>query len=263
MAEEAARLQDEWQALERQRLGLAFDPAARQALEDRFLRLQERLRALSVEAERRRAAVERCDADLRRLAEQEAEQRALEGKLADLRRDIVLLDRLAGERDAGLLADFRSHLLGRLRPALSQRAGELFRLCTDGRYDGLELTEDYDLQVLEGGQPLPLVRFSGGEADLANLCLRIAVGEVLAERSGEQLGFLALDEVLGSQDEQRRVNVLRALAHLRGRFRQVLLITHIEEVKDALEHVVYVEEGEAGTSVLTVPDERAPLLLPA
>jgi DNA repair protein SbcC/Rad50 len=89
------------------------------------------------------------------------------------------------------------------------------------------------------------------------------VGEVLAERSGEQLGFLVLDEVLGSQDEQRRGNILRALAHLRGRFRQILLITHIEDVKDALEHVLYVEDAEDGTSRLVDGGDRVPLAVPA
>lgn len=258
---ELARWRGEALRLDQERAALRFDPRERQALEERFLALQERRSAQAVEVERRRAAVESLDAQLARLAEELAQQRALEAKMAELRQELALLERLAGERESGLLAEFRSHLMGRVRPALAQRAGELFRACTEGRYEGLELTEDYDLQVLEAGQALPLARFSGGEGDLANLCLRIATGEVLAERSGEALGFLALDEVLGSQDAQRRDHILRALAHLRGRFRQILLITHLEEVKDALEHVVYVEDAEDGTARL-VP-LRSAVLAPA
>ncbi|HEV8360696.1 MAG TPA: SbcC/MukB-like Walker B domain-containing protein, partial [Candidatus Thermoplasmatota archaeon] len=196
------------------------------------------------------------------LEQERARQQALEAKLADLRAEVVLLERLAGERDAGLLAEFRAQLMARIRPALAQRAGELFRACTEGRYDGLELGEDYDLLVVEQGQPLPLARFSGGESDLASLCLRIAIGEVLAERAGEPLGFLALDEIFGSQDSQRRANILRALAHLRGHFRQILLITHVEDVKDALEHAVYVEDDER-TSRLATHDAREVLAAPA
>jgi DNA repair protein SbcC/Rad50 len=247
---EAARQQEAFAGLERERAGLAFDPHQRQALEERFLGLTRRAKDLAVEVAQREARVHACDADLARVAQQAEAQRALEAQVAEAQREVVLLERLAGERDAGLLADFRSHLMGRLRPVLGQRAGDLFRACTEGRYEGLELSEDYDLLVLEGGAALPLARFSGGEGDLANLCLRIAIGEVLAERSGEALGFLALDEVLGSQDEQRRARILGALAHLRHRFRQILLITHIEEVKDAVEHVVYVEDGPQGEARL-------------
>jgi len=258
-----ARANAEGEAIDARRRGLGHDPAARQALEERFQALQARARAQAVEAERRAGAVQRIDGELARLAEEQARQQALEARMAALRDEVVLLDRLAGDRDAGLLADFRSHLMGRIRPALGERAGELFRTCTEARYEGLELTEDYDLLVLDGGEPFPLARFSGGEADLANLCLRIAVGELLTEHGGEHLGFLALDEVLGSQDEQRRAQVLHALARLRGRFRQVMLITHIEEVKDALEHVVYVEDAEGGTSRLTTLEDAAPLIVEA
>jgi exonuclease SbcC len=247
---EAEQLRGLAQARAAERGALGYEPAAHQALEERWVALQGRARAEAVEAERRSQALQGVEQRLAQVAERQAEQARLEAKLDGLRAEAGLLERLAGERDQGLLADFRAHLLGRLRPALAERAGELFRAITEGRYEGLELTGDYDLLVVEGGQSFPLTRFSGGESDAANLCLRIAIGELLAERSGEQLGFLALDEVLASQDDVRRANVLRALAALRGRFRQILLVTHLDEVQDALEHVLYVRDAPDGTSAL-------------
>ncbi|MCA1813986.1 MAG: SMC family ATPase, partial [Halobacteriales archaeon] len=244
--------------LEARRAQLGFDPAARQQLEERWSALQDRARGEAVEAERHAQRIAQAGQQLDQLALRRAEQERLAAKAGELRSQLQLLERLAGDRDAGLLADFRAQLMARIRPALAERAGGLFRLITDGRYEGLDLTEDYELLVQEEGQRFPLSRFSGGESDAANLCLRIAIGELLAERSGEQLGFLALDEVLASQDDIRRQNVLRALAHLRGRFRQILLVTHLGDVQDSLEHVLHVQDLPDGTSRLELR-EAGPL----
>ena len=42
-----------------------------------------------------------------------------------------------------------------------------------------------------------------------NLCLRIVISQIMATRSGGEINFIALDEIFGSQDAQRRENILR------------------------------------------------------
>jgi exonuclease SbcC len=60
---------------------------------------------------------------------------------------------------------------------------------------------------------------------------------------------LILDEVFGSLDETRRHNVVDLLRRLQDRFEQVILITHIESVRDGLDRVVSVRyDEEAGIS---------------
>ena len=83
-----------------------------------------------------------------------------------------------------LLDKFRLELTGRIRPLLEARTSYLFNEITDGRYPSVELDEDYELSILDGDKAFKLKRFSGGEEDLANLCLRIAMSQVIAERSG-------------------------------------------------------------------------------
>jgi exonuclease SbcC len=192
--------------------------------------------------------------ELERAAAREiGDQEELARRGAAMEADVALLERLAGDRDLGLLPEFKDHLISRIRPILSLHAGRLFRELTEGRYQDLEISEDYGLRVHEDGQAFALERFSGGEGDLANLCLRLAVGQVVAERAGsEGFGFLALDEIFGSQDEVRKGNILRALKGLSGRFRQILLITHIGDVKEAAEHVLRVEALDDGTSRIVV-----------
>ena len=72
---------------------------------------------------------------------------------------------------------------------------------------------------------------------------------MIAERAGQAFSLLILDEVFGSLDEARRHNVVDLLRRLQGRFEQVILITHIESVREGLDHVITVEyDEESGTS---------------
>ena len=56
--------------------------------------------------------------------------------------------------------------------------------------------------VIEDGVPKPVI--SGGEQDIANLCLRLAISQMIAERAGQSFSLLILDEIFGSLDESRR-----------------------------------------------------------
>ena len=107
----------------------------------------------------------------------------------------------------------------------------------------MELDEDYNIFLYDQTAKFPMARFSGGEQDLANLCLRIAISQVVAERSGRsQINFIVLDEIFGSQDELRKEMILLALQQLSSQFRQIFIITHVEGIKDSLPVIVSVEE---------------------
>ena len=151
-----------------------------------------------------------------------------------------------------LFTDFKVSLIGRIRPALSRHARTLFLELCDNRYEDFELNEDYEIFIQDQGERFPISRFSGGEVDLANLCLRVAISLLISESSQAGFSFIILDEIFGSQDVIRKENILNALARLRNRFRQIFLITHIDDIKDSVENLVYVTENEDGTSELLV-----------
>jgi len=134
--------------------------------------------------------------------------------------------------------DMRASLNAALRPELSDLATTFMRELMDSRTAEIELDEKYNIAVLEDGIAKPVL--SGGEEDLANLVLRLAVSQMIAERSGQAFSLLVLDEVFGSLDETRRFNVLELLRALGDRFEQVILITHIESVRDGLDQVILV-----------------------
>ena len=173
-------------------------------------------------------------------------------KREELRHAQELLARLEGERRVHeeldrALSELRTDLNLQLRPELSDLASQFLSQLTDGRYSELELDDQYNFVVLEDGVPKPVI--SGGEEDLSNLVLRLAISQMIADRSGQSFSLLVLDEVFGSLDVARRQNVVDLLRRLEDRFEQVILITHIEGVKDELDHVVLVDyDDHAGSS---------------
>jgi len=178
------------------------------------------------------------------VADLEQQQRQLQ-EIATAEEDIRYLELLDYHFDR-----FRQELANRLRPLIAMRASELLRLTTQGRYSLIDLDSDYTIRLYDGTTPYLLARFSGGEQDLVNLCLRIAISQVVAERSGvTPMNFIVLDEVFGSQDEQRRQLILNALNQLSARFRQVFVITHIEPVRDSLPVVISVDQQNEHESI--------------
>ncbi len=144
-------------------------------------------------------------------------------------------------RLAEMLGAFRNELVGAVGPRLSRQAASLFAELTDAEYDELQVDpESYGINICDQGVAYGLERFSGSEADLASLALRVAVSEHLCFQSGGQIGLLVLDEVFGPLDADRKDRMLRALERLRGRFRQVLVVTHEDDVKDQLPHAIEV-----------------------
>ena len=114
----------------------------------------------------------------------------------------------------------------------------------------MELDDQYNIVILEDGIPKPVL--SGGEEDLANLVLRLAISQMIAERAGQNFSLLILDEVFGSLDEARRFNVVELLRGLEDRFEQVILITHIEPVREGVDRVISVRyDADRGCSIVT------------
>jgi exonuclease SbcC len=110
--------------------------------------------------------------------------------------------------------------------------------------------------VLEDGTPKPVI--SGGEEDLANLVLRLAISQMIAERAGQPFSLLILDEIFGSLDELRRANVVELLRRLQDRFEQVILITHIDAVREGLDHVISVRYDEERSATIVDQFDAVP-----
>jgi len=198
------------------------------------------------------------------LEKKQGEKKLIDQTIINLKDKIKQLeefkDKIKQEKNAvkylGLLSDvmtdFRTYLISRIRPTLSSYASEFYRELTNGKYAEIELDEDYNVLIYDQGESFGIERFSGGEEDLANLCLRLAISEVITERAGGVFNFIVLDEIFGSQDNIRRQNIMKALNSLSSKFRQIFLITHVEDVKNYVENIIQINERDDGASSIKI-----------
>lgn len=139
------------------------------------------------------------------------------------------------------LSEFKTRLNSKVAPRISTIASQMYSTITKGKYQHIEVSNDFDFFIYDEGKKYPIERFSGGEVDLANLVLRIAISKTLTELNGaSSIGFLAFDEVFGSQDESRRMEILEAFHTIKEQYRQIFLISHEMEIKEMFERVVEV-----------------------
>ena len=137
------------------------------------------------------------------------------------------------------LGEFKTKINSKVAPRISSLASDMYANITKGKYQHIEVSNDFDFYIYDDGKKYPIERYSGGEIDLANLVLRIAISKTLAELNGaSSVGFLAFDEVFGSQDELRRLEILEAFHTIKEQYRQIFLISHEMEIKEMFESVV-------------------------
>jgi len=218
--------------------GLSFDPAAHAAAAAALVeadaaleRARGRERAVGDEAKEAEKLVERLTGQL-------AQMKETAERVARLRDDARYLD-----RTAGLLDTFRDHLVSRVGPELSREAEALFRELTNHEYDDLRIHDDtLAIEIADGDAYFPIGRFSGSETDLANLALRVAISTHLSRVSGADVGFMVLDEVLGSLDQERKDLMVQTMGRLAARFHQLFVITHSDQVKDQFPASVLIEK---------------------
>ena len=215
---------------------LAFSPDALAGAEKAAAQARVLCDSAAAEAQRAAgaAAAGAATVDERRLRLEDAE--AQHARLTEAEEDARHLGRLADR-----LSSFRTAVVATVGPRLSAQAADLFGELTDHEYDTLKVDpETYEIQIVDKAVAYGMDRFSGSETDLANLALRVAISEHVRFQSGGAVGLLVLDEVFGPLDEDRKARMLLALERLRGRFRQVLVVTHDPAIKEQMPGAVEV-----------------------
>lgn len=167
-------------------------------------------------------------------------------RIEDTKHEFELLQRLEKVMDG-----FRESVLHMAKPVIANYASSLFNQLTHGRYQAIEMDNNFNFLIMDDGKWYPLSRFSGGEIDCANLCLRIAVSNSIRDFSGSgAVGFMAFDEIFGSQDIDRRNAIINALYSLQEQYRQIFIISHIDDVKELFPSILHVQTSAGGSQAV-------------
>jgi exonuclease SbcC len=189
------------------------------------------------------------------LAEQERSQRSLIAKRLDAQADVSAYTQLA---EAFGKNGIQEMIVDQAIPEIEEAANELLDRLTDGRMrvtlntqrqgrsGGSISTLDVDVADELGQRPYEL--FSGGEKFRINFAIRIALSRLLARRAGVPLQMLAIDEGFGSQDRQGCDRLVEAIKAVQDDFARVLVITHLDELRDAFPVHIEVTKTHEGST---------------
>ena len=146
-------------------------------------------------------------------------------------------------------------------PQIQDEANEMLFRLTDGslslRFDLTEgrvdhntgnPSEQLEIRISDEMGTRSYETFSGGESFRINFAIRIALSKLLANRSGAPLPILFIDEGFGSQDQIGQDRLTEAINFIRNDFEKILVITHIEEIKDAFPTRIEVEKTPSGST---------------
>ena len=209
-------------------------------------------------AERQRVQAAR-DASRRQLAEAQTQRGALAERLERAARDRTALKGVRSElKEAKKQRALYGHLkraFGRngipsliveeTLPEVEERANRLLDRLSGGRTrvvletlkdkkSGGGTKETLDIKITDAqGVARAYETYSGGEAFRVNFALRIALSQMLAERSGTRIRTLVIDEGFGTQDKEGLQSLIQAIQAIQDDFDKILVITHLDELKSA------------------------------
>jgi exonuclease SbcC len=144
-------------------------------------------------------------------------------------------------------------------PELEDEANALLGLMSDGRMRVTfetqraarsgDTVETLDINISDELGTRAYEMYSGGEAFRVNFAIRIALSKLLARRAGAKLQLLVIDEGFGSQDEQGRERLVEAIKAIQHQFEKILVITHLDDLKDLFPVRIEVVKTAAGSVI--------------
>ncbi|MFH0937651.1 MAG: SMC family ATPase [Candidatus Daviesbacteria bacterium] len=110
------------------------------------------------------------------------------------------------------------------------------------------LVETLDIIISDEMGERPYEAYSGGEQFRVNFAIRLALSKLLTHRAGAKLQFLVIDEGFGTQDAQGRSRIIESLNAVKDDFEKILVITHLDELKEEFPVRIEVNKGPSGST---------------
>ncbi|MBM4424503.1 MAG: SMC family ATPase [Chloroflexi bacterium] len=236
-------------ALEAETSALASKAVEADSLQNALdkLRWEQRVAAEELGAARQRLA------SLEAIHKYRADKLAARKKLADEQGIYEELREAFGKRGVPAM------IIEAAVPEIESAANDLLRRMTAGRMNvrfntqretqAGDVRETLDIQIADELGTRAYENYSGGEQFRVNFAIRIALSRLLAHRAGAQLQTLIVDEGFGSQDAQGREKLVEAVNAIQDDFARILVITHLDDLKDAFPARIDVVKTARGSQI--------------
>ena len=193
---------------------------------------------------------------LSRLAVLEEKKKEKEDAIARATKEAAIFRELA---EAFGKNGVQALLIERALPEIEAEANKLLGRMTDNRMhvrfqtqrpkkDG-GMIETLDINIADELGTRNYEMFSGGEAFRINFAIRIALSKVLARRAGARLPTLIIDEGFGTQDATGMEKLKEAITSIQDDFEKILVVTHIEDFRDAFPTRIDVVKTAEGSTI--------------
>lgn len=156
------------------------------------------------------------------------------------RKDALEEDTGVANRLKQLLSSIPGVAEEQLRPHIRHEARAIFLRIFGDRYSDFVIDDGYEVTLYNlHGNRVSLRAASGGEDVCVNFALRVAVNTALQKHSiaGPPPGVIILDEPGAGLDAQRRRWLPEAVQGLDS-VEQVIVVTHMEELKESADRVI-------------------------
>ena len=112
------------------------------------------------------------------------------------------------------------------------------------------------------GKERDVKSLSGGETFLASLSMALGFSDVIQAQAagGVSIDAMFIDEGFGSLDEEKVQKALEVLGKLASDDRLIGVISHVDQLKEAIERQIVVESTPSGSRA-TLHCEKSALLL--
>ncbi len=197
--------------------------------------------------------------ELRRIEELRSEKAEKEKELACAQEESQLYRELA---EAFGKDGIQAMIIEGVLPEIEDEANKLLTDMTGGRMHVRfrtqkqtqkgEMRETLEIEISDEKGTRDYRLYSGGESFRVDLAIRVALARLLARRAGAPLSVLFVDEGFGTQDSGGLERVVEAINSIRDRFKFILVITHLEDLKERFPVRIEVTKGPSGSAARVV-----------
>ena len=254
--------------------------ARRKRWQDNLLEDRNKLNEMEIEQARHTSSIQASEERQKHLNDLRGQQRLWTEKVGSARQKISALDNLVERRKSRVVERDRvadqigiyselydafgkegvpAMIIEAAVPEIENTTNELLGKMTYGRMNvrfdtqralkSGDTKETLDIKIADDLGTRNYELYSGGESFRVNFAIRIALSKLLARRSGAQLQTVVIDEGFGTQDSLGRQKLVEAINTIQDDFKRVLVITHIDELKDIFPVRINIVKTSEGSKI--------------